>query len=128
MRKQVTDESLDAYSDLKEEGKIRKYTEIAQFVVDEWEMMWCQNMQKQANWKLHPFPTANEVAAIAQRLNDYESESVRKQVSQVSGKLGKRKCNVTGKTCSMRASLKFLASLPSTAQEIINEKENIKTS
>ena len=121
MRKQVTDESLDAYSDLKEEGKIRKYTEIAQFVVDEWEMMWCQKMQKQAGWELHPFPTANEVAAMSQRLGKYESESVRKQVSQVSGKLGKRKCNVTGKTCSMRAPLKFLASLPSTAKEIINE-------
>ena len=121
MRKQVTDESLDAYSDLKEEGKIRKYKEIAQFVVDEWEMMWCQKMQKSAGWELHPFPTANEVAAIAQRLGTYESESVRKQVSQVSGKLGKRKCNITGKTCSMRAPLKFLASLPSTAKEIINE-------
>lgn len=100
VKPQNTEESKKAFEEFK--SKKKSVDDIVRHIIIEWRSPMFKSIQKNCNWVIHTYPTANEVAYIAEERYSVSSSTARKEVSKVSEKMGSRECNVTGKTCAMR--------------------------
>ena len=100
MRKQVTDESIKAFKEFQEKKKT--VDEVVGHILVEWRSPMFRVIQQAYGWEIHTYPTANEVGHVAEDRYGFSASTARKEVSKLSEKMGTRKCNVTGKTCTMR--------------------------
>jgi|TARA_Y100000310_G_scaffold307993_1_gene350665 hypothetical protein len=100
MRKQVTEESIKAFKEF--QSKKKSVDEIVKHLLIEWRSPMFKVFQESYDWTVYTYPTANEIAYLANDRYGISCSTARKEVSKLSEKMGTRKCNVTGKTCTMR--------------------------
>ena len=95
--------SAEAYMEMLEDGELGRLQLVALEVILRWDTDEIRKLRDEQGWSHKDvWPTANEVARLAQITNGESYESVRKRVSEVAQPLGHRKCNVSGRKCSMR--------------------------
>tara|TARA_Y100000310_G_scaffold77005_1_gene73468 strand:+ start:2719 stop:3201 length:483 start_codon:yes stop_codon:yes gene_type:complete len=95
--------SAEAYMEMLEDGELGRLQLVALEIILQWDMEVMHKLREEQGWSLEDvWPTANEVARLAQISKNESYESVRKRVSEVAQPLGHRKCNVSGRKCSMR--------------------------